>query len=95
MYGCGVGTGVKWSRKTGKWAARVKVRGKKVFLGHYVDDEEAARAYDRAARCHHGPRAKLNFPPRTRRHQPAEGEEGFVRYIHQTDLRGGPGEQGG
>lgn len=49
------------------WAARIRPLGSgsgglRLYLGKFTDEEEAARAYDRAAREHHGEYARLNFP---------------------------------
>jgi hypothetical protein len=38
--------GVSWSKSTKKWAVRIKVRGKSKNLGYFVDEVEAAHAYD-------------------------------------------------
>jgi hypothetical protein len=45
-----------------RWQARVEVNHKGIYLGSYRTPEEAARAYDRAAREYFGDFAQLNFP---------------------------------
>ena len=48
--------------EAGRYRARICVRGKYVHLGNYLSEEEAARAFDVAARVTHGEFAYLNFP---------------------------------
>ena len=52
--------GVSQSRK--KWQAQIRVDGKDIHLHTYPTREEAARAYDEAAKMYHGDFAVLNFP---------------------------------
>lgn len=52
--------GVFWHKRTGKWYARIKCGGKNRWLGTFDREEEAARAYDRAALVTFGGFAILN-----------------------------------
>jgi hypothetical protein len=45
-----------------KYRAQVNVGGKRIYLGRFLTALEAARAYDAAAKKHHGEYARLNFP---------------------------------
>jgi hypothetical protein len=48
-----------------KWHARISYEGMILSLGHYADEEEAALAYDKAARELYGEYARPNFPEST------------------------------
>ncbi len=54
--------GVSWHRDRRKWQANIGVAGKQRYLGLFSDEEDAARAYDDAAREAFGEFALLNFP---------------------------------
>lgn len=53
--------GVSWYKNSAKWVARIYVAGKAISLGYFVDESEAARAYDNAVRDHYGEFARANF----------------------------------
>lgn len=44
--------GVSWNKRISRWRATIKIKGKTKELGHYVNETDAARAYDRAALEH-------------------------------------------
>jgi hypothetical protein len=50
--------GVSWD----KWNVSLNINGVQYSMGHFTDEEDAARAYDEAARKHHGTYGQYNFP---------------------------------
>jgi AP2-like factor (euAP2 lineage) len=52
--------GVSLTKSTGKWRAAIEVEGKSINLGSFVTEEEAALAYNRAAKTHFGASAYQN-----------------------------------
>lgn len=54
--------GVSYNRKNRKWKAVITYHGKQHFLGYFLNELSAARAYDKASHKRRGPTASLNFP---------------------------------
>jgi hypothetical protein len=54
--------GIYWDKAKRKWVARIKYQGKSRMIGNFVDEIEAAKAYDEAAKKYHREFARLNFP---------------------------------
>lgn len=52
--------GVSWTR--GEWRASIRLHYRTIHLGKFDSEEDAARAYDEAARRLHGEFARVNFP---------------------------------
>jgi hypothetical protein len=46
--------GVYWDRKAEKWGASIRHAGKRFFLGYFLEEEEAAIAYNAAAKEYQG-----------------------------------------
>lgn len=53
-------TGVSWNKLRRKWAARIIVDGRSQHLGHFTNEADAARAYDRV--CFQSRGSTKNFP---------------------------------
>jgi hypothetical protein len=56
--------GVTFDKNRGLWAPRIRYQGKRIYLGRFKNEIDAARAYDEAARKYHGEFALLNFSDR-------------------------------
>lgn len=54
--------GVSFGKAHRNWMAGITADKKKHHLGYFKSEREAAKAYDNAARKHHGEFASLNFP---------------------------------
>jgi len=52
--------GVSWSKQNGNWRAQIRLNTKKINLGGYDNQEDAAKAYNEAAIKYHGDFAIIN-----------------------------------
>jgi hypothetical protein len=53
--------GVTWYARTRRWKAQIACRGMRYHLGYFVEEEDAAKAYDTKAVELFGEYAKTNF----------------------------------
>ena len=53
--------GVYWHKRDKKWLAHIKIDGKKINFGYCSTKEQAAEAYNEAAKKHYGEFARLNI----------------------------------
>jgi hypothetical protein len=54
--------GVSFSKRKSKWFSAIRANGRKLWLGYFNNEIDAAVAYDEAARKYHKDFAQLNFP---------------------------------
>lgn len=54
--------GVCWRDDSKNWRVRISLNGKMYYLGSFINEEDAARIYDEAAKKYFGEFARLNFP---------------------------------
>ena len=58
--------GVSFWKSRGKWEAEIYIRNKRVFLGFFTDEHDAALAYNREAKKRFGEFARLNWIRRSK-----------------------------
>jgi len=54
--------GLEWDKTQRKWKARIQHNGRKIYLGSFSNEIDAAKAYDEKARKLFKEFACLNFP---------------------------------
>ena len=54
--------GISLRKKNRTWLATITFENKKIYLGYFKNEIDAAKAYDEAAKKYHGEFACLNFP---------------------------------
>jgi len=54
--------GLEWNKTQRKWKVRIQCNGRKIYLGSFSNQIDAARAYDKKAKALFGQFARLNFP---------------------------------
>ena len=54
--------GINFEIRTSKYRVRIGINGERINIGRYDSEEEAAKAYDIAARGLHGKFGRYNFP---------------------------------
>jgi hypothetical protein len=54
--------GIHWFKRYRKWSASIRYENKRIFLGYFENEIDAAKAYDAAALKYHKEFAVLNFP---------------------------------
>ena len=62
MKGSSKFKGVFWHSHAKKWGACITLQGRNKYIGVFISEIDAARAYDRYAAEHFGEFAYLNFP---------------------------------
>ena len=55
--------GLEWDKIQRKWKARIQHDGRKIYLGSFASEIDAAKAYDKKAKALFGQFARLNLPP--------------------------------
>jgi len=54
--------GLSWDSSKQRWKVQISVNGRNIFVGRFIDEMAAARAYDEKAKAIYGKFVKPNFP---------------------------------
>jgi hypothetical protein len=54
--------GLEWDKIQRKWRVRIRYKGKRIYLGSFASEKDAAKAYDKKAKVLFGEFASFNFP---------------------------------
>jgi hypothetical protein len=60
--------GVCFSKRCKRWVAYIAMNRKRMWIGYFDNEIDAAKAYDEAAKKYHGEFARLNFPENSQSH---------------------------
>ena len=52
--------GVSWVQKHKRWKVSIAFKGKRKYIGHFLSEIDAAKAYNKAAEKYFGEFARLN-----------------------------------
>lgn len=52
--------GVIWHKGKQQWQSRIRIKGKRIYLGYFKLEKDAANAYNQAAKIYHGEFACIN-----------------------------------
>jgi hypothetical protein len=78
--------GVCFNKQNKKWVAYINVENKRIYLGNFNSEIDAAKAYDEAAKNYRGVFAKLNFPKEIERSPRRLNLRSAVRSIAESRL---------
>lgn len=53
--------GVSWHKSSQRWAVQIRHDGKRIHVGYYTHEVDAAKAYDKVAKKLRGPETRTNF----------------------------------
>ena len=62
-FGASSFKGVCWNKPQKKWVAKIRVHPRRICIGYFNDEMEAAWAYDMYSYKYHGEFAQLQFKP--------------------------------